>query len=610
MSMQGLPDWTAPLKVAGGDLYYACDEPRRAFAPPMALTVAAEADGGAALALELIRIEGGSAGPQLFGLLTIRFVADYALAERQAAVFAEYPDVKLEPLPPRGGFLRFEAAGALSLPDEMLAPRPLVWAGAGSLTFAAQLGQAATQLLNDALVNGLVTVTAVAELETWGVTSRTAARVLFDPAIVAALVTEASVNGACTLPALAAAIVARPDGAGLSIGGADTDAARVAAAMAFAERLAGRFAALAPADDPAAGAVYAFDTAAMTPGEITWDLSEAVLTPRAVVVASNPLETARRAAANGFRLAREAPVIPFATGLHVLSVFPNLPPKRVGALMLGVELRMPPFLPDRPQTVVASALFREGETSKTLNVRLSPNEPVAFDYQAVAFVATPGGAQRLIGPPRHHDGLHLTLPPDSFPVRFVRVEATPALLDAATLRVRCRGIQAGGPWAAEAVLDRSTSPLAFAVPRDLDQGVLEVTATAPEGGRVLAMAPRALEDCWLDLSSFPTAGPAVADIACAFDDGAGLAAIECVPEDRLDVPDAVGLVRLTPSAPRRDWRWLVLNPLFDGFRWRWFRPASEAPAPWSDRLDPAAGPLELRSSDRTAAAPGAMEGVQ
>lgn len=608
MSMKGMPDWSSPLKGAGSDVWFAYEEPLRAFASPATLAVAGEPGGAPAIALELIRVSGAADGPQVFGLLSIRFAADFALADRQKAVFLEHPEVRVEPLMPRGGFLRFRAAEALDLPADLLAPKPLVWAGAGSLSFAAQLGQAATQLLNDALVGGLVTVTAVAELESWGVATRTPAKVTFNPAVLAPVITGRAVNGKISLAALASVLATLADTPGFGVAGIESDAARIAAAGACAERLIGRYGRLVPADEPAAGPAYAIDTTAMIDGEIVWDLAEPVLTPRAMTVASNPLETARQAGARGFKLTREAPVVPFATGLHVLSVFPNLPPKRIGALMLGAEIRAAPFLPDRPQTVAASALFREGETSKTVPLRLSAREPVAFDYQAVAFVTTPAGAQRLTGPLLHHEGLHLTIPPDSFPVRFLRIDATPALLDAVSLHISCRGSHGGKPWSVGAAMDKATPSLAIAVPRDLEDALLGVSATTPDGARTLTLNDRALEDCWLDLSSFPTAGPARIDITCEFDDGAGLAAIECAPEDRLDEADAIGLVSLTPARPSREWRWLVSNPLLDGYRWRWFRPAGEPPAPWSDRRDPAQGPLALRSSQRAGAAT-AMEGV-
>ncbi|MGE0667204.1 MAG: hypothetical protein AB7O49_11665 [Sphingomonadales bacterium] len=601
MSLKGTPDWSSPLKAAGSDAWFAFEDPLRAFVPPAALAVAEEPGGAPALALELIRLSGAADGPRVFGLLNIGFAADFALADKQQAVFAAHPDVRVEPLMPRGGFLRFQAAEALNIHADLLSPKPLVWAGAGALTFAVQLGQPAAMLLNDALVNGLVTVTALAELETWGVASRVPARVTFNPAVLPSLVAGVAINGKVAPGALAAALVARADTPVLGFDGIGTDAERVAAAGAFAERLIGRFAALAPADDPSAGPVYAFDTAAMLDGEMAWDLSEPVLAPRAVTLASNPLETARQASAKGFTLSREAPVVPFATGLHVISISPNLPPKRIGALMVGAEIRVPPFLPDRPQTVTASALFREGETSKTVNIRLSPAEPVAFDYQAVVFVAGPAGAQRLTGPVLRRQGTHLTIVPDSFPVRFLRIDATPTLLDALNLHIRCTGNQGGKPWSIEADLTRTTGALAFAVPREIEDGALGVSATTPDGGRTLTLDPRPLEDCWLDLSSFPTAGPARVDVTCEFDDTAGLAAIECAPEDRLDQVDAVGLVRLTPAAPSREWRWLVTNPLLDGFHWRWFRPSGEAPEPWSERLDRASGPLALRSSRRAGA---------
>ncbi|MEN3951828.1 hypothetical protein [Iodidimonas sp. SYSU 1G8] len=609
MSLKGSPDWSQPVKAGGGEMYFAHEEPRRIYAPPLDLRVAVEPGGAPALALELIRLTGGADGPHVFGLLTIRFASHFAIAERQESVFLEHPDARVEPLIPRGGFLRFQAAAALDVPEELLTPKPLVWAGAGALTFAAQLGEAATALLNDALTNGMVTVTALAEVDALGLSSRANARVRFNPAALAPMISAAAVNGGSTVEAITAVLMGLGDTPAFGFIGLASNADKLAAAQACAERVIAHYGCLAPAADPASGPVFVIDTAAMLDGDVTWDLSDETLTPRGFVLASNPLETARQAAANDFRLTRDAPVVPFATGLHVLSIYPNLPARRVGVLMLSTEVRVRPFLPDRPQTVSASALFRDGDTTRTLPLRLSPAEPVAFDYQTVAFVTGAGGAQRLTGPVLRHEGLHLTIAPASFPVRFLRIESTPALLALATLHISCKGKRGDAAWSAEAGLDAATPSLAIAVPLDVAEGTLSVMATSHDHGRTLRLDTRPLDDCWLDLSSFPTAGPAMAEITCAFDDSAGLAAIECAPEDRLDETAAIGLVRLTPAMPKREWRWLVTNPLRDGFCWRWFRNPGEPPAPWSGRVDPAIGPLTLTSSARTSVS-GEVEGVR
>jgi len=591
-----MPDWSNPLKAGGGDLFFAFDDPLRAFALPLALDVAEEPNGAPALSLEVIRLNGAADGPRMFGLLAIRFAADYAIAQRQWAVFSIFPDVRVEPLAPRGGFLRFLAAGALDLPDDLLEPRPLVWAGAGSLTFAAQIGTSATRMFHDTLLSGMMSVTAVAELETWGVASRAPANVTFNPAALASIVSGAAADDKVSAAKLSAGLALSAGTRDINFTGIDTDGAFAAAIGAFTERLIGRYGKMAPADDPSGGAVYTFDGAAMTNGKVLWNLNEAVLVPRAATVASYPLETAKQALTKGFKLSNEAPIVSFATGLHVLSVFPNLPPKRIGAHMLGVEIRVPPFPPYRLQTVAASALFREGETMKTVNLRLSPQEPLAFEYQPVSYVDAPGGVRLLTGPVLRHAGRHLTVMPDSFPVRFLIIEATKTLLDAATISIKCTGSQGDKPWSVEAELKKDTGAIAIAAPRDLEGGALGVSATAPDGSRSIQMGGLPLEDCWLDMSSFPTAGPAMVSVVCEFDDDARLAAIECVPEDQAESADAVGLLWLTPEKPRREWRWLVTNPLYDGFRWRWFRPAGETPYPWSGRIDSASGPLVLHSS--------------
>ncbi|MBI1180090.1 MAG: hypothetical protein GC201_05990 [Alphaproteobacteria bacterium] len=597
MSRKGIPDWSQPV-AAGDGLFFAWEEPRRVFAAPLDLAVAREPGGAPALSLELIRIDGGPSGPQVFGQLAVRFAGRFAIAERQQAVFALHPEAKVEPLAPLGGFLRFQAAGAVDLPDDLLAPRPLVWAGSGSLSFAARLGTAAANLLHGALVDGLVPVAAVAEVEARGMARRAPARASFDPARLSGVLAAAASEGTWRAGPIAEALLGIDDAAVFRIDGAATDATRLAAAQACADRLIGRWGRLAPAADPAKGTAFALDTAAMAAGSVTWDLSDEAVVPRGFVLASSPLETARLALADGFTLTRDAPVVPFATGLHVVSLYANLPPHRVGVLMMSTELRAPPFPPDRPQTVAAAATFRDGETAKSVSIRLSPAESLAFDYQTVAFVTGSGGAQRLAGPVLHHEGALLTIAPSSFPVRFVRLEAAPAVLDLMRLRVTCSGTRAGAPWSAAASLDQDTPSAALALPRDVDDAVLAVAATALDGSRTLAVDSRPAEDLYLDLSALPGWGPAKADLACAFDGDATVAAVECAPEDRLDDPDAVGLVRMTPSAPAREWRWLVTDPLRPGFCWRWFRPAGETAAPWSDPVDPAAGTLRLTSSAR------------
>jgi len=594
MSFKGRPDWSQMLASAGGAVFASYEEPGRGWALPVGLGLAAGPGGRPAFALELIRLDGGAAGPEVRGLLTIRFAAGYDLAARQEALFAALPEVKLAPLAPTAGFVRFQPAGALELPEELVTPRKLMWAGAGNLTLAAPVGSSATKLLRDAVEGGLAPATAVAEVEAQGLTSRSPAVARLDAGMLVAPLTAAIANGGLTLKAVVTAL----DGLGdaLALDGLPAPDARPVALTALAERLIGRFGALAPAMEPGGEAVFALDFAALKDHRIDWPLDAPALVPRGVVLAADPLAAARQALADGFTLTHEAPVVAVETGLHVISVFANLPDHRVGAIALGAELRAPPFLPDRPQTIAASASFHDGETVATVPMRLSAREPVAFTCQGFAFIVSDGAAERLTGAAFPHEGAHLTLSPDDFPVGFVRIEATAGLLVLASLALVCAGQRGGKAWQAHATLDKGTASVAIAVPREVTGGALSVHATARDGGRVIALDDLALADCLLDLSTFPSAGPAVAQIVCDFDDDAGVAAIQCVPEDRADDAAAIGLVRLTPAQPAREWRWLVKDPFRDGFLWRWLALPGAAPPPWSDRIDPASGLLALKSS--------------
>jgi len=483
-----------------------------------------------------------------------------------------------------------------------------VWSGPGSLTFAARLDSTSAALIDEALVRGLSLVTATAEVEAWGVASRCDGVVEFDPSVLRALIRASGSNRPTTAAALEATLAEAASEGGFHLEGVTTDAARIAAAAALSERLIGRFGRLEPTDDPGSGPTFAFDFDRMGSGRVRWDLAEPVLTPRTWVLQSNPLETARRAMASGFSVKREAPVIEFATGLHMLSLHPNIPARRVGVLMLGMEIVVPPHLPDRPQTVTGSATFRDGESSKTVRIRLAPDEPVAFDYQTVAFVRGEGGARRLTGPWRRHEGVHLTVPPDSFPVQFFRVEASQGLLATGVVHLHATGQTAHGPWSVEADLDASTPSLGIAAPLGLVDGTLGATVRALDGGEEIALAPWPIADCWLDVSSLPTFGPQRIEVACTFDDAAVFAAVECAPEDRVDEPGAVGLVRLTPEASVREWRWLSVDPFKNGFRWRWFASPGQPPSSWSEIRRPIDGPLVVRSGARAGASVDAPRG--
>lgn len=598
MTTRGLPDWSSPLPEAGGSMFFAHEDPDRIAALPVALELAEAESGRPAFSLEVFGYTRSDGSLDRFGLLALRFVPDHALQERQAAVFAAHPATKITPVVPRGGFLRFVGAQGLDLPAALTAPRALVWTGTGALTFSARLDAHATAFVSDALVGGIALIDAVAEIEVAGLAARVAVMARFDPEALARAVEDGAPDAPLTRQSLIDRLSNIAEGGPLVLDGAEDDAAHNEAVAAFADRWLGRFAAMVPAQDPELGPSYRMSHDAVAPGSVHWDLREPVLVPRGLVVRSNPLETARDAVRQGSELVRRRPLAPFETGLHLITLYPNLPPRRAGVLILGAQIRVPANPPDRPQSVLASVRFDEGEAVAEMHLRLSPDEPLAFELQTFAFVIENGQARRLTGAWQSHAEEHLTVSPDAFPVDFVRLEAEPALLRLGEVSAHCTGRNGDAPWSSSLRLYRDAPAVAVAVPSGLQDGEIEISVESNAGDDAVTLPALPLEDTWLDLGRFPGTGPRRLEIECFFDDDADSILIDCVPEDRVTDLAAVVTIHLTPARPRREWRWLSVSPFAAGYRCRWSGDDAVAHAPpWSEPCDPET-PLAFASSAR------------
>lgn len=598
MTMRGLPDWSSPVTEAGGGMFFVHEDPRRIAALPAALGLAQDGENRPAFSLEVFGYTKSDGSLDRFGLLALRFVPDYALPDRQAAVFARHPRVKIVPAVPRGGFLRFEGAQGLALPDMLTAPRRLEWTGTGALAFAARLDARATAFVSDSLIGGIALVDAVAQIEVLGLANRVAATAQFDPAALAGEIETHLPNGVLTRQTLIDGLVHVGVDGPLGFEGVDDAAGHLNAVAALAERWLGRFAVMVSADTADSDPSYRLNHALLAPGMMRWNLDEAVVVPRGLTVRSNPLETARDAIRQGSELVRNRPLAPFQTGLHLITLYPNLPPRRAGVLILGAQIRVPANPPTRTQSVVASVRFGDGLPGAEAHLRLAPDEPLAFEVQTFAFVIENGQARRLEGEWQRHEDVHLTVSPDAFPVDFVRLEAEPALLRLGAVIAQCSGRNGEAPWSSSVELTREFPSVAVVVPKGLQDGTIDVAVEAHAGDGVVTLPVLPLEDIWLDLSRFPGVGPRQLDVECRFDDDTTSVLIDCVPEGRAEDPAAVVTIHLTPERPRREWRWLSVSPFAAGYRCRWTKDDDEAAgASWSEPRDPATA-LVFASSTR------------
>jgi hypothetical protein len=184
------------------------------------------------------------------------------------------------------------------------------------------------------------------------------------------------------------------------------------------------------------------------------------------------------------------------------------------------------------------------------------------------------------------------LGPDQFPVTFVPVEASTALLSLATLDGTCTQMGNAGQVTSKFDLDAQHPAAAVTDPKGAQDVTLQIQAVTPSG-QTITFGPMPLGNIHLDLCSFPQYGPQTVQIDCTFDPSKKSYAIELVPESQSNAQPAV--VLFTPEKPSHQWTYLALSPFQPGFRYREYRNPGEAPAPWSDLQAPSL-PLHLTAT--------------
>lgn len=600
MAFAARPDWHAPLPIAQRVAYAAYDQPGRFLLPPQALAAAA-VEGGSPLRLDIVQQDRGDALAR-YSILSLAFAADFGLDGARQAAFAQGQRVQLAPLPVEGGWLRLDAVQALDLPPALGELLALDAASLGALELAVRLDSAGTDLFVAALQRGLLAVGASAWLRVRGVAERVPLSLDFDPAALLAAV-RALGGGSDDVDAalLRQRLVEAPHRLGLGLPERSGEIRAEAIADAVLDRIAARFATPkpSPADAPA-GVRLAFDPAAMAAGRVQWNLADALLAPRLLTLQADPLGPLRTLPAGALhdRVVRRFDVRAPASGWRRLSVRANLPERRVGVVSAQVDVQVPARPPARASTLKASASLAATGKPVSLDLRLSPSEALAYQWQVSAIVLCEGRAETLKGPLRSGDSEHLLVGPDDFGLRLLPVDAEPVFLQQADLEVECFGTRKGRPWSARGAIDAARPGLAFALPFDVDDAQIRAVARARADGAQRTMAPVPADGLRLDAFSFEGSGSRELALSCEFDDDARQCGIEIAPEDGID--DALRRKRLsfTRARPQQSWGWLALSPFRSGYRWRW-----HAQAPWSPVLQPDA-PLRLRSSEAALATTG------
>lgn len=588
MSMRGYPDWQAPLTLGGRLAYAAFEQPGRFYAVPAALEARGEGD-RPPLQLDLYQQDRGHAGLAEFGLLALRYAADFSLPALYEAAAGMAVAPRFEPLPVESGLLRLTSAAALALPDAVSAPRPLDVAGAGSLAGGVRLDAMAAELFVGALRQGLATLGAEAWIVARGVAARGPGRMDVDLAVLAAALGTGpadagmSDDGLHAVDALLDRLAEAPESLGVRLTPSPAPDERRATAQAVLDRLLDRYAVVAAPPAGRAGSWVRFDRERMATGFATWPLDEPMLAPRCFALRTDPLGPLRQLPLSELegRVVRRHAVPALATGWQRLVVDTTISLPLLGAATSTLELQAPPHPPLRPTTLRRSLVLEAASLPALVDLRLAPGEALRYEWQAVAFV----GSEAVRGPMRTSERQHLVIVPDDFGVDLVRLEADAGWLSEAVTEFTCRGLRPGGPWQVLGRLDEPPGHATIAVPRDVSVATLEARAAARLDGRRCAMAPVPLASMRLDAFSFD--GTGLRTVALRLDPAHDGCTVELCPEDGAGDPARHARLRLTPAQPEASWTWLALSPFCTGYRWRL---AGETR--WSDPRQPGT-PLAL-----------------
>jgi hypothetical protein len=588
MPSSSATDFQQPIREQGLTIFRSFEDTARYRLLPEALTVAEREDRRPDFLLELVRGQNPLLPPEPYGVLDMRLRPAFRMEEALGVLRKQRPGAMLEEASFVSGFIRLSPSGEVGdAPQELFEPVPLAWNGLGTARFVLRLPLQPALLLKGTLLGEFLPLRAIAEMAISGVSARVPASVRFDPAkLLGAL-------GALCNPArqivwqdLIEFFRRDLESLPLEITGRRGEFETDRLAEALADRVSERFATFIPSPKADAQAYLALQAPGDAgSGRFEWDLSEPLTVTRPLVLSFDPLEVARALIheAGADAVIRQTVVPPIKVGTLPISITANLPSQRFGVLALGVTVGVAPRPPHRPQAINETVELTPPEDNASVLLRLSPAERP--EYTFTTFVIVEDGMKRYEGVETRHSGGRLDLQPADFPLAFVLLEATPELLELASIQGVCRRPQEASDFAQAFELDLDRRSVAIAVPQDASGATVDIEAHAKDGGQTLRLNALAASSLRLGLTAFREYGPHEVEIECVFTGEMKLVAIDLLPEGAAADANATTL-HFTPLQPKRTWNWFARSPFAAGYRYRPHRNAEAAPAAWSQPQSP------------------------
>ena len=577
------PDWQRLERADGVALLGPLAEGGAHYALPDSLEIARDGDRRPELRLELVRGVSPDLPPAPYGVLELSLALGYPLARALELVRGADLEATVTRAPVLDAWLTLRVLGDIDHPDDLMTPAPVRWDGLERAAWVLRLSSGSAALVRDCLEGGAVVLEASAQLEVEGIAPRLPLRARAVPAILAErLRALADAEGRVARAALVEYFSGTSTELPFEFQGPLPDVPRAALGERLADLVRTHLASFSPALDEPEGLLALNPPEALERDQFEWDLSRPERTARALTLTFNPLAAARAWAAEhgggGFVATTEVPSL--STGVVSIAIDASLPALRRGVLETGVTVSVPAKPPHRVQSLVKTVTLAPPGDSAEIQLRLAPGEPLEFGYTSYAVVTDAGGIERLTAQQRPGGGERLALSAADFPVRFIAVAASQALLRIADVEATIARIRAGTEITESYALTAEVPALAIAVPRDEPDPALAIEASERGSGRLVRI--EGASEALVDLHSFPGYGPHRVEVECSFEADEEVYAIELAPEGRTEDPNAIGVVHLTPAAPRKSWSWFSASPFAGGFHYRPYAGPGRAAAGWSE----------------------------
>jgi hypothetical protein len=585
MSLQGLPDFHKPLTSDGLQIFYPYEDSGTLVFMPDGLKLAERSDGSPDFMLSLVRGLSPALPPAPHGMLDFKIMPSYRMDLALSIIRENVPGAVIEPATFSSGWLVIQALGSSDLPNDMRAPIQMTWNGLGVARSTLKVSAETAAIIKQSLASQILSLRAYAQIELSGVSPRIPIKVRFDPAELMEVLASALGNENRIVPlSLVLEFFMRDlNSLPIEFSGDLVGVDRRELSETITDRLIDRFCSFTmPPDGLMEPHISLPSKGKVERGTFEWDLSEPLEVKRASILNLSSLEAVGSwiKEHNLDKIYQEVVVPVIKTGFLPISISSNLPDQMVGVLMIGVNIKAPSNMPYRPQALNESAELNPPDYSARVVLRLSPAERPEYSFQTFAVVKDGDGPKELSGPEVSHSGDMLMLDPDDFPISFMTIGANADLLGIADIRGKCSWSSSGGTADQLFSLSLNQPSAAIAVPRHIENPVIEVEAHPVDGSGILKIGPVRSKTLMIERYSFREYGPHRIVVECIFEGDENLYAIDLLPEA---VPEIQATVQhFTASQPKREWSYVANSPFHGGYRYREHRSSDQPQAIWSD----------------------------